>query len=311
MGKRDIQELNYLEDNRRFADLVNGVLFAGKQIVEEKALLEANKELLFPWTEQGKRVIRDSVRKFYHDVMICVLVVESQSNIDYHMVIRNLLAEGLEYYRQWSEIARKHQKEKDLKGDEFLSGMNKNEKFFPVVTLVVYYGKEKWDAATSLYKLLDFGGYEQELRPYVSDYKIHVFDYHDYDDFGMFETELKQVFSFIKCAHDKRQLKKLIAEHKEEYYNVDRETAEFIATVTNSRELLSYEENADGGVNMCKALDEIWEEGMELGIEQGIKAFVEVCQDFGMSEEETISRALQKFTIKTGDIPDIVKTYWR
>lgn len=311
MGKRDIQELNYLEDNRRFADLVNGALFEGKQIIEERDLREANKELLFPWTKKGKRVIRDTVKKFFHDVMICVFVVESQSNIDYHMVIRNLLAEGLEYHRQWSKMARKHQIDKDLQGDEFLSGMRKNEKFFPVVTLVVYYGKERWDAATNLHQLLDFGSYEKELKSFVSDYKIHVFDYHEYDNFEVFTTELKQVFSFVKCSHDKRQLKKLIAEHREEYYNVDRETAEFIATITNSKKLLSYEKNAEGGVNMCKALDEIWEDGIEQGIEQGLKAFVEVCQDFGMSQEETISKVLQKFAIKTGDIPSVVKSYWR
>lgn len=65
-----------------------------------------------------------------------------------------------------------------------------------------------------MHELLDFGDYEQELSPYVSNYKIHVFDYHDYDNFEIFVTELKQVFSFMKCAHDQRLLKKLIAEHR-------------------------------------------------------------------------------------------------
>lgn len=311
MGKKDIHELHYLEDNRRFADLVNGILFHGKQVVEAEKLEEANSELLFPWTKKGKRVIRDVVKKFFHEMMICVFVVENQTNIDYHMVIRNFLAEGLEYHRQWKEVERRHQVEKDLSGDEFLSGMKKNEKLVPVITLVVYYGKEKWDAPNNLYEVLDFGGYEKELSPYVSDYKINVFDYHDYDNFEMFVTELKQVFSFVKCAQDKRQLKKLIAENREEYYNIDNETVKFIATITNSERLLSYERDADGGVNMCEALDGILQEGIEQGIEQGIKAFVDLCQDFGMSQEETISKALQKFQINPENVRIAVNTYWR
>lgn len=81
MGKKDIHELHYLGDNRRFADLINGVLFHGKQIVDAGELEEANGELLFPWSKSGKRVIR------------------------------NFLAEGLEYHRQWKKFERRHQRE--------------------------------------------------------------------------------------------------------------------------------------------------------------------------------------------------------
>lgn len=311
MGERDIRELDYLADNRRFADLVNGVLFEGRQIISEDELKEANSELLFPWTKKGKRVVRDVVKKFFHDTMICVFVVENQTNIDYHMVLRNLLAEGLEYHRQWSERAKEHRRNKDLEGDEFLSGMGRDERFAPVVTLVVYYGKEKWDAATNLYEMLDFGGYETELKQYVSDYRINVFDYHDYDNFGMFATELNQVFSFVKCSHNKRQLKNLIAENRDFYYNVDRETAEFIATITNTKSILEGKEDEIGGINMCRAFEEMWEEGLEQGIEQGIKALVEICQDFGLSKEETVSKVIQKFDVKTMDVQSVVGTYWR
>lgn len=45
MGKEDIQSMNYLNDARRFADMVNGSLFHGKNIIDAKDLQEADKEV--------------------------------------------------------------------------------------------------------------------------------------------------------------------------------------------------------------------------------------------------------------------------
>ena len=73
-------------------------------------------------------------------------------------------------------------------------------------------------------------------------------------------------------------MKKLIAEHPEEYYNVSRKTCELIAVLTNSRELMKpelYENKETGGINMCKAFEEMRQEGIEIGIQQG--TFLTLC----------------------------------
>ncbi len=153
-----------------------------------------------------------------------------------------------------------------------LTLMKPYEKFIPVVTLVIYYGENKWDAATSLQELLDFGDEKEMLQRYVEDYHIHVFDYHDYENFEMFQTELNQVFSFLKCSFDKKTLSDLIAKRKEEYYNISDEAFELIRTLTNAGELLElekYRNEENGGNDMCKALEQIRQEGIEEGISQG------------------------------------------
>ncbi len=38
MGRKDEYQLDYLDDNRRFADQINGALFGGKQIVRPEEL---------------------------------------------------------------------------------------------------------------------------------------------------------------------------------------------------------------------------------------------------------------------------------
>lgn len=54
---------------------------------------------------------------------------------------------------------------------EWLSGMRKKDKFMPVVTIVVYYGEEPWDAALSLCGMLDI---PDSIKGIVNDYKIRL-----------------------------------------------------------------------------------------------------------------------------------------
>ena len=57
---------------------------------------------------------------------------------------------------------------------------------------------------------------------------------------------------------------KLIANRKEEYYNMSNESVELLATITKSKELLKLERRDDsqfGGNDMCKALEDIKLEG--------------------------------------------------
>lgn len=53
--------------------------------------------------------------------------------------------------------------------DEYLSKMKKSDRFYPVITLTVYYGEKPWDEPTSLHEMLDI---PKELEPFVNDYKI-------------------------------------------------------------------------------------------------------------------------------------------
>lgn len=294
MGKRDIQTSDYFENEEYFADLVNGIFFRGLQVIRPGKLQETSKELLYFKTGKGKKVILDNVRKYFDGTLICIYVIEHQKNIDYHMVFRNMLSEALEYDRQWRQLKRKHREKHDLKsGHEIISGMKKSDRFNPVITLVVYYGEEKWDGPVCLHDLLDFKGDNSPLRQYVENYHIHLFDYHDYENFDMFHTELRQVFTFLKHATNRNSLQKLIAEHPKDYYNVSKETCELIAALTQSeifQNTQRFRNEVVGGINMYKGLEELKLEG----IEEGISAFICSNLEDGFSREKVLDK-LQKY----------------
>ncbi len=55
MGRADEYQFDYLDDNRRFADQVNGALFQGRQVVKPDELEPADMQLVYRGKEDGKR----------------------------------------------------------------------------------------------------------------------------------------------------------------------------------------------------------------------------------------------------------------
>ena len=62
--------------------------------------------------------------------------------------------------------------------------------------------------------------------------------------------------------------------------------------------------------DMCNYSDYMNDYYYESGISQGMKAFVELCKDFGMSEAETQPKVVEKFYIPEEEAKEKVHEYW-
>lgn len=76
--------------------------------------------------------------------------MENQTDINYAMPVKNIVYDVLQYGRQVTGLARKHRKvwasehpEKKPKSEEFLSGIYKEDRLTPVITLVIHFGDSK------------------------------------------------------------------------------------------------------------------------------------------------------------------------
>ena len=270
MGKADVYESDYLETPEIFADLLNGILYQGKQIVKSEELEEQDGELRSISGKNAKKTIRDKV-KLWKGTAFAVFVVENQTKVDYHMVIRAMLAEAMAYDKQWKKL--KEKKASNLTSDEFISGMRKEDRFIPVITLIVYYGKEKkWDGAVTLYELLDTEGNEELILPFITNYRLNVFDYHEHEEFGQFHSELQSVFEFLRYSEDKKLLKEKLENNRERYEKLSNQTKALIAELTNIKKIPGVTEKdlRKGEFEMCKAFEDMREEGREEGIKETV-----------------------------------------
>ena len=57
-----------------------------------------------------------------------------------------------------------------------------------------------WDGKTELYELPEI---DEELKPYVSNYRFNLYDYHGHKDFSVFKTENRYLFEILSRSEDK------------------------------------------------------------------------------------------------------------
>lgn len=317
MGKKDLLQSNFYESKERFADAFNGTLFQGKQMILPTELEEADTGLVMLLESNSpEKVICDKVRK-WRGKYLALLVLENQSYIDYRMVLRNMKAEIIGYEKQRKAILEEEQR-KGTRFDnhEFLSGMKKEQKLTPMITLVLYMGIEKpWDGAKSLYELLDM---EEELKPFVNDYKLNLYDFHEYDDFTMFQTENRVLFEVLSCAGDKEKMKQSIKNHPSWYQNLDKDSAAAISGIAGIRiELKSIKEGRY--YNMCKAFDDYKEEGRLEGRLEELRNTVvmfleeispvseEIFQQIEKEENREVLKRMVKTAAKSNSMEEFVQ----
>ena len=298
MAEKDAITKAYMQKNTVFADAFNYFMYDGKQVINPDSLKPMDTTALaLPYGDDKKT---KSIQK-YRDVLkrVCamtddnrtylILGIENQSHIHYAMPVRNMLYDVIQYENQIREIADKHRKnnENGDTSDEYLSGFHKNDKLIPVITLTIYFGASKWDAPKDLHSMLDA---DEETLKFVDNYHLHLITPEGIgeNDFSKFHSELKYLLKYIKHSSDKKALDEVV--HGDEAYtNLSHETANAINILTGSK--LKLEDNGKGGVDVCKAIDDMRFDAEEKGIEKGayegkIEIAIQMLADGTISHEK-------------------------
>ena len=265
-----------LSDDERFADLINGLLFDGKQKVQASDFQETDSQSYYKMKSYKKdsinRVLyRDIIKRAKFGVNFVLLGIENQSHQNYLMPLRTMEYDVAEYSKQAMRRQKNVKRMKRISDSEFLSGFCKTDRLHPCITVVLYYG-EKWEGAKSLYDILDFTDIPIELRAYINDYPIHIFSISEIPNTDVFCTDLRQIFEFIKQSKNKEKLNELVNKD-EAYQNLAEEAYDMIAVCTRAEKLISMKKHygKDGKFDMCQALDEWLADERKIGIEQGIE----------------------------------------
>ncbi|MBE5863789.1 MAG: hypothetical protein E7295_13195 [Lachnospiraceae bacterium] len=298
MGRNDIMTNTYLKKAERSADLINCYVCNGKQLVtaEDIRLIEnvhyrVTEEKTTGITRKKKcgdkrrrnqqlqlgEVNMDLVEEVRFGMRVAIISTENQTNVHYAMPIRMLNEEAIMYHEQWQEIALEHEKKKNLKGAEYISGMAKGEKVRPVVLLVVYWGKEEWNGPRNLREMIDEEGYPEEIRNMITDYPLHLVEVRKKGVGEEFKSDLREVFGFLQRAEDADQLAAYVEENREAFRHMALDACRTLEVMGNM-EILQYDDEDkedDTGeevmYDVCKAIQDMMEQSRQKGIEKGIE----------------------------------------
>lgn len=266
MGKRDIPTVVYFQDDARYADLINGFIFDGEQVISETDIQEIDSRVngiikkVRGW--RGKfqfEKYRDIVRRVACGMDVMIIGLEHQDKIHYAMPIRVMLMDAVGYYEQLLKIQKLHKKKRDIKGAEFVSGFAKSDKVMPMITIVVYYGEDPWDGPRNLSDLIACERFPEKIKEVINSYPIHILEVRTYPDVDKFRTDLREVFEFIQKSTDETSMRQYFSEREDQIVNLDDDACEMMIAVTGSEELEEIRERCgkkEGRVNMCKGLKE-------------------------------------------------------
>ena len=276
--ERDIAAKIFFAKPEHFADLYNGACFKGEQILnlDDLTPLDSVQECLPGSQSFSKKAVRrnrDVVKMTALGANFLILACENQEYVHYAMVIRNMLYDVMNYAEQVQQIKRKYKIAGDYgNSDEFLSGMKKQDKLLPVITLVVYFGAKPWDGCLDLHSILDIPAEMETFRQYLPNYKIQVLDVKRIDHLEYFQTDLREVFGVIKYAEDKNMMKAHVKKHQDRYSRLMKETIEVIFIMLGEKEKMSEiieQAQIDNKeeYDMCKAFEDMRSEGRMEGEE--------------------------------------------
>ena len=322
MGKGNAAVREWMSNPIRFSDLYNGIVFQGKQVVlpEELEPAEGETDILLEDKKQKVQEIhryRDIVMRWKKGALLVLLACENQEKVHYAMAVRNMLYDSLSYVGQIQQLWKEREKEEKQKmtAPEFLSKWKKDDRLVPVITLVFYYDTEQWDGSTDLHGMLQWGEGNQELlREYVPNYRINLVDAGNLEHLERFQSDLQEILGMLKCRGNKKELLDYMNKRESYFRNVDEETYQVMREFLHSEKMLKENvERIEGKetVDMCKALDELYNDGIEQGIERGmIRGTIETMKEFNISMEEAIERISKKFEITKEQAKEEVEKYW-
>ena len=148
---------------------------------------------------------------------------------------------------------------------KYLTGFYKDDRLIPVITVVVYFGSDTWNAPRSLHEMLSVQ--DPEILSLVPDYRINLFSPAEIKDeeLDKLESNLKEVMLFIKYSKDKRKLQELTSQSPG-FRSFELKAAWVIDSITGIH--LRFTET-ERSVNMCQSVQEMCDDARAEGLSQG------------------------------------------
>ena len=287
MGELDKKQKVYFEDPRKFADVWNALVYEGEQVVSWEGLRECSPVLVHAEGEGAEERTPDVCMKETADgEMLAILILENQKEVDYGMAARVFLEEAMAYERQARGIRRRNRElyEKTKNAGRlgaYLYWFGKEDRLRPVSTLVLYWNDKEWDGARSLHELIDFSGAEG-MRGLVPEFRLHLYDMSKVEHQERFRTDVGTLVGLYQRRGDKEAFREFGNRAEAEGgRKLDKLGLEVLGMLVSSKRLMKLLETKKEKeeLTMCKAIEDIYEEGREKGIREGREEMCKAIDD--------------------------------
>ena len=203
----DIESKKFLGQPKSFVSIFNALLFDGQLVLKPEYLKDENSELVM--NVSSKHV--DIIKRYEDGTYLDLFVIESQSNVDPSMVARVM---------EYESVARMRYIRQNLK------------KHVPMIlTVVLYVGESKWNAAKRLSELeIIHPGFEDMFN----EFKLNLIELNTNHKYNTGEKATQDFFDLLRMIYRKQVLK----EDLDREFN--RDALYFAYVVTKNKRVIEY-----------------------------------------------------------------------
>ena len=197
----------------------------------------------------------------------------------------------------------------------------KEQGVYPVISIVLNWGEKPWDAARSVREMVGCFR-KEELDDYIDRNKIHVFDmrFLPMEVRERFQGDMRVILDYLsdresllrrrqKLKNPEEVMLMLYALSKDDRYL---ESIEFMGEGEEKSmcDLLDEAENRGIARGRAEGIEQGMERGKEQGLRRGIQVLITTCHEVGLSVEVTMQKLKEKYGLDEAEARKDMQLYW-
>lgn len=189
-----------------------------------------------------------------------------------------------------------------IMADEFLSGIKKDDRFHPIINIILYYGEKEWDGPVSLKDMMI--DMPERFADLFADYQINLVQMLDSGRLLFHNEDVKILFDVVSHIY-KKNIDYIYSKY--DGTKVDGELFWLIGKITSNEKMLEISRMKKGEpVIMCEAWREYYDEARQDGAKSATIEDIIFMIRYGISKkdllkkysEEDYNEALSKMAAK-------------
>lgn len=275
---QDIVEKEFLAFPDVAADVINVLLYQGREVVQADKLLAAPTESIY----QGKKKLRTQYEDLCKYEMAggqinLMYLIANQSRTDGKMLLRKAGYVGGVYRDQYEE---------------------KIHGIFPVIEMILYWGKPRWKSSCNVRQLFRRRELTEDKWKYIDEIKLHVFEMRHLsrEERELFQSDMRIVVDFLAEGDAYRSNRKIM--HKSALIKM----IKVLSGETDTEDIEEWMRRQgireEDEITVCELFDQYERRGIEKGMERGENRFaklVQILMDSGRNDDLRKAATDQKY----------------
>ena len=261
MGQHDLASNSLTSYADVFADIINAVVYGGKPVLLEQNLKPFYLNSAVEKDGRLKGLYRDNcMEDIRNRIRYAIWGLENQYVPDRTTPFKSMGYTYTAYDRQIEEFLMRN---KETHNSAYVSQLHPDQKLVPVITLVLYYGKE--DIPEDICSMIRMPE-DEAVRKYIQNYSLNLIRLRDLsqEQAEAFRSDFSCIAKFLSKSYTKREQMEALKTDRQMLTHA-RDTLHTLAAVTGDQQYLQIYEKYKhrGGMEVSEVAEALYQWGCD------------------------------------------------